>query len=96
MLDYLAILALVAICLLLVIDRYFDKEQHIKQITSLLEELARTNKALISKNAHEYVMTTSIDKVQPELPKKEEDPTQDVSQLSDTEFDKFIEKQNGK
>lgn len=67
-----------------------------KEKDRLLEELSRTNKALISKNASEYVMTTSIDKVPTEKqPQVEEDPAKEVAELNDEEFDKFIEKQNG-
>ncbi len=68
-----------------------------KEKDRLLDELSRTNKALISKNATEYVMTTSIDKVPEgkEQPQAEQVIEQDVSTLSDEAFDQFIEKQNG-
>ena len=38
-------------------------EQEKKEKKSLLDQLQAQNRALISKNAHDYVMTTSIDKV---------------------------------
>lgn len=69
-----------------------------KENGRLLEELSRSNKALISKNATEYVMTTSIDKVPVDKPQPQAEETveQDVSSLSDEAFDQFIDKQNGK
>lgn len=63
MIDLVAIATLVGVILMLVIDRYFIVEQHQKDQARLLEELSRATKAVISKNANEYVMTTSIDKV---------------------------------
>lgn len=47
----------------LLVHRWFLDEQHRKEKDKLLEELSRATKAVIAKNANEYVMTTSIDKV---------------------------------
>ena len=67
-----------------------------KEKDRLLDELSRSNKAIIAKNATEYVMTTSIDKVPVDKqPMVEEDPAKEVSELTDDQFDEFIKKQNG-
>lgn len=58
----------------------------------LLEENSRLVKALISKNAHDYVMTTSIDKV-PTEEKPPENPDEVPEEtVSDDEFFKAIGK----
>ncbi len=54
------------IAIALLAHDWFIREQHRKEKAQLLEELSRATKAVISKNANEYVMTTSIDKVAPE------------------------------
>ena len=54
------------IILALLIHNWLATEQHRKEKDKLLEELSRATKAVIAKNANEYVMTTSIDKVAPE------------------------------
>ena len=66
MIELVCIFVLVAVIIMLVADRYFIVEQHHKDQAKLLEELSRAMKAVISKNANEYVMTTGIDKVAPE------------------------------
>lgn len=66
MIDYIAIFSLLGVIVLLLADRFFIVEQHEKKETKLMEELSKALKAVISKNANEYVMTSSIDKVAPE------------------------------
>ena len=92
--EFIAILALVAVCILLVLDRYFDKEQHQKEIKALLEQLGSMNTALISKSSQDYVMMRAMDKTTKDE-KREENPDEvDLAELNDSEFDKLIEKQN--
>jgi hypothetical protein len=75
-------------------DRYLLTEQHRKEKDKLLEELSRATKAVISKNANDYVMTTGIDKVAiEEKPAKDPDEVPEES-LSDDQFFKAIEKGN--
>ncbi len=66
MIDLIAIAILFIVIILLLADRYFAAEQTKKREDRLLEENSRLVKAVISKNANDYVMTTSIDKVAPE------------------------------
>ena len=90
MIEYIAIITLVAVIILLVADRYFIVEQHQKKEDKLLDELSKALKAVISKNANDYVMTTSIDKVAPETkapPSPDEIPEES---LNDDQFFKAI------
>lgn len=85
---------------LVIIVEFFFMQWVIENISKekdrLLDELSRSNKAIIAKNATEYVMTTSIDKVPVDKqPMVEEDPAKEVSELTDDQFDEFIKKQNG-
>lgn len=57
---------LFAIIIYLLWERASIIEQYQKEKEKLLDELSKAVKAVISKNANEYVMTTSIDKVAPE------------------------------
>lgn len=97
MIDYLIIFGLFIV---IIVEFFFVQwviEQVSKEKTTLLEENSRLVKALIAKNATEYVMTTSIDKVPEQKQTQEEDDVQqDVSQLDDDQFDAFIDKANGK
>lgn len=78
----------------LLVDRYLLTEQHRKEKDKLLEELSRATKAVISKNANEYVMTTSIDKV-PAEDKTELEPDEIPEEaLNDEEFFKAVQKTN--
>ncbi len=88
----LPIIALIIAGFLL--ERYISNEQHRKEKQQLLDELSRATKAIISKNANEYVMTTSIDKVVPEEKKVEEDVQTQTDELNEEDFDKMIERQN--
>lgn len=63
MIEAIVIGVLVAVILFLLIDRFFIVEQNQKDRNKMLDEQSRLIKALISKNANDYVMTTSIDKV---------------------------------
>ena len=63
MTDIITISALLGIIVLLLIERHLSTEQFQKREAKLLEELSKAIKAVIAKNANEYVMTTSIDKV---------------------------------
>lgn len=94
MIDYIAILALVAVMILLVLDRYFFTEQQQKQVKELLEDNSRLVKAVMAKNAHDYVMTTSIDKVPTEVaaPKSPDEIQEET--LTDDEFFNAIKKGN--
>ena len=86
MIEYIVIAILTVVILLLLADRYFIVEQAQKKEDKLLDELSKAIKAVIAKNANEYVMTTSIDKVpvenKPSLP-PDEIPEES---LSDEEF----------
>lgn len=89
MIDYIllgVIVSLVVIILLLLADRFFIIDQAQKEKDKLLEELSKAIKAIIAKNANEYVMTTSMDKVpSEEKPSTSPDEIPEES-LSDDEF----------
>lgn len=88
------VIPFVLIMVALLVDRYLLTEQHRKEKDKLLEELSRATKAVISKNANEYVMTTSIDKVPQEVA-IEKDPDEIPEEaLSDDEFLKAVQKGN--
>lgn len=59
----LIIIVLLGLIVFLVVERHFFTKQVQLEKDKLLEELSRTVKAVIAKNASDYVMTTSIDKV---------------------------------
>jgi hypothetical protein len=61
-----------------------------KEKKQLLEELSRATKAVISKNANEYVMTAAIDKVPKEETPKVESDFVDPESLSDDQFDTVL------
>lgn len=90
MTDYLLPFTFIGLIMIIIIqgvERYFFAEQAQKEKDKLLEELSRTVKAVIAKNAEDYVMTTSIDKVPTD--KKEEPINTDFvpeDSLSDEEF----------
>ena len=74
----------------LIIERYFINQQFQAEKEKLLQELSKAIKAVISKNANEYIMTTSIDKVPEE---RQEEPNSDIiaeEELSDEEFDEAL------
>lgn len=63
-----------------------------KEKDKLLEEMARSNRALVAKNAHEYVMTASIDKVMTDekAPQQPEDEGMEETALSDKDWFKAM------
>lgn len=67
-------------------------EMQQKEKSKLLEENSRLVKALISKNAHEYVMTTSIDKVPEEAPVPKDPDEIPEEAMSDDQFFRSIGK----
>ncbi len=84
---------LIVIIVIQGIERYFFAEQAKLVQDKLLEELSRATKAVIAKNAQDYVMTTSIDKVPTEdKPRLEPDMVPEEN-LSDDEFFSSIGKQ---
>lgn len=92
MIEIVCIFVLVAVIIMLVADRFFIVEQHQKDTSRLLEELSRATKAVISKNANDYVMTTSIDKVAPEERKTVSPDEIPEEAVSDDEFFEAIGK----
>jgi hypothetical protein len=85
--DLIALISFIFIIVVLLVDRYFLTEQHRHEKTQLLDELSRATKAIMAKNAHEYVMTTSIDKVPSEPLQRQQDPTEIPEEsLTDDEF----------
>lgn len=94
MIEYILIGVLCLVIILLIADRYFIVEQSQKEKDKLLDELSKAIKAVISKNANDYVMTTSIDKVPSEnKPLSEPDEIPEEA-LSDDEFYKAVGKTN--
>lgn len=83
--------AFFALLILLFYDRWVILDRAQKEKERLLDELSKAIKAVISKNANEYVMTTSIDKVDKEE-KEDIQEEQEVSldSLSDDEFDEAL------
>lgn len=72
------------------VERYFYTQQFQKEKEKMLDEMSRLVKAIISKNANEYVMTTSIDKVAPEEKAPENPDLVDPDSLTDDEFDSSL------
>ena len=93
--EILSIIALIIVIVFLLADRYFIVEQHQKKEDKLLDELSRMTKAVMAKNAHEYVMTTSIDKVPKEETTETKDPDEIPEEaLDDEQFFQAIRKTN--
>ena len=91
--EIISLLILDIVIIALLVDRYLTLEQFKKEKDKLLEELSRATKAVISKNANDYVMTTSIDKVPTENPSKLNNDLVDPDMLTDDEFMKAINKE---
>lgn len=90
--DLLIIVALLFIIILQAIEKHFSIEQFQQEKAKLLDELSKAIKAVISKNANDYVMTTAIDKVpQEDKPPINSDLVPEET-LSDEEFMKAINK----
>jgi hypothetical protein len=85
------ILGIIIIALL--VERHLLNEQFKSEKDKLLEELSRAVKAVIAKNANDYVMTTSIDKVAPEEKPQVNNDLVDPDTLSDDEFMQTINKE---
>lgn len=88
------IIALITIIVIQAVERYFFAEQQQRQQERLLEELSRATKAVIAKNANDYVMTTSIDKVPAERPPVPQSDLIPEESLSDEQFMAAIGKTN--
>jgi hypothetical protein len=76
-----------------ILERFHIVDQHIKEKDKLLEENSRLVKAVIAKNANDYVMTTSIDKVPAEAKAPPDPDLVPEESLSDEEFMDSINKQ---
>lgn len=72
------------------IERYFYTKQLQKEKGKMLDEMSRLVKAVISKNASDYVMTASIDKVAPEEKQPSSPDLIDPDSLTDDEFDSAL------
>lgn len=91
--DFLiTLLAFIFIIVALLIERHLFAKQVRLEKDKLLDELSKAIKAVISKNANDYVMTTAIDKVpQEDKPPTDPDLVPEES-LSDEEFMQAINK----
>jgi hypothetical protein len=88
----ITLLAFTFIIAALLVERHLFIKQVNEEKAKLLDELSRAVKAVIAKNANDYVMTASIDKVAPEeKPPLDPDLVPEES-LSDEEFMKAINK----
>src|SRR6266566_2394287 len=87
--DLISVL-IIAILGLVIVSQIFERfhvvDQHIKEKDKLLEENSRLVKAVIAKNANDYVMTTSIDKVPSEIKEPVDSDLLPEESLSDEEF----------
>ena len=88
--DSLLYFIILALLIVIVVEFFFMQwviEQEKKEKKTLLDQLQAQNRALISKNANDYVMTTSIDKVMTdEKTEKEESNEIQEEQLSDDDW----------
>ena len=86
MTDILIYILLGTVIIIQLLERFFYGEQVSKREDKLLEEVSRAMKAVIARNANEYVMTTSIDKVPTDdKPKPAPDEVPEEA-LSDDQF----------
>ena len=93
--DSFTIYIIAGLFLLLLVEiifTYFILDKDYSEKQRLFDELAKANTALAAKSAQEYVMMRSMDNVVKEEPKKEAE-ARDISELSDSEYDKMIEQQ---
>jgi hypothetical protein len=90
--DLVVIIILSLIIVAQMIERYFHTQQYQQEKSKLLDELSKMSKAVISKNANDYVMTASIDKVAPEPPAPTDPDLIPEESLTDEEFMKAIHK----
>lgn len=88
--DYIYIFVLIilsVIIILQIIERLHVIQESTKKEDRLLEENSRLVKAVIAKNANDYVMTASIDKVPSETKAPSNPDLVDPDSLDDDEFD---------
>lgn len=86
------IIILGVIIILQLVERNFHLLMQQKKEDKLLDELSKAIKAVISKNANDYVMTTAMDKTPMEEKIKTNDDFVAEESLSDEEFMKTINK----
>ena len=86
----ISLAALFGVIAFLILERASIVDQHRAKEDKLLEENSRLVKAIIAKNANDYVMTTSIDKVAPEEKPAVNSDLIDPDSLTDDEFDKTL------
>lgn len=79
--------ALVIVIIALVVERYFTLKAMNAQVNDCL-------KAIMSKNTQDFIQMKAIDKVEVTAPKEPEFIPED--RLSDDQFDKLIQKTNGR
>ena len=88
--DSLLYFIILALLIVIVVEFFFMQwviQEEKKEKKTLLDQLQAQNRALISKNAHDYVMTTSIDKVMTdEKVQKEESDEVPEETLSDDQW----------
>lgn len=81
---------------IVIIIEFFFMQWVIENVTKekvvLIEDNSRLIKAIMAKNAHEYVMTTSIDKVPKEVATPRDPDEIPEENLNDDEFFKAIGK----
>ncbi len=78
-----------ALFVVIVVEFFFLQwvvDQEKKEKKMLLDQLQAQHRALISKNANDYVMTTSIDKVMTDEKRPEQPEEIQDEQLSDDEW----------
>ncbi len=90
--DILVIIALILVIAYQGVERFFYSEQVKRKEDRLLEENSRLIKAVMAKNANDYVMTTSIDKVAPETKPPADPDLIPEESLTDDEFMQAIHK----
>lgn len=90
--NLVTIIILGVIIILQLVERNFHLLMQQKKEDKLLDELSKAIKAVISKNANDYVMTTAMDKTPMEEKIKTNDDFVAEESLSDEEFMKTINK----
>jgi len=88
--DSLLYFIILALLIVIVVEFFFMQwviGEEKKEKKTLLDQIQAQNRALISKNANDYVMTTSIDKVMTDEKKEPVQPEEiQEEQLSDVEW----------
>lgn len=84
---YLIVIGILGLIIVAQIFERFNVVDHYqKEKDKMLDEQSRLVKAIIAKNANDYVMTTSIDKVAPETKQPNDPDLIDPDDLTDDEF----------